>query len=157
MTSPISGTISVCRKDKKGFQLEGSETWYSQFEPNPGFERGVAILFSYKTVEKGGKTFHNIVGSPEFPSPTPSSAGTGVSKSRPPWPIPSDSATQRAIMRQHAVTDAISFSIAALDDDDITHNAIIRTARIFEEYYSGDLDERELTEELLSVSPDSDS
>lgn len=145
------GVIEALTKDGKGFLIDGQ--WYKCFTPAMmKATKGDFVSFSYKQVEKDGRTYNNVSGvvSGSGGSGTVPNSGT-VSKvagatqtaQRDPLMLPVLLTRERAIIRQSSLAQAVNYGnygegtqankVMSVDD-------IIRVAREFEAYASGDLD-----------------
>lgn len=135
----VTGTVKVCKQSKFGWGLllEEDETkWYnSKFEikasagDNVTFDDGGKNYVNKLKVNMGGVVAKAGVSS------TPTTVKTHY------LPVPLDNS--RAIIRQNALTNAREFftiSVEALETTEESVNEIVRIARIFEEYTSGDGD-----------------
>lgn len=163
--SKIIGTVDFVKRDNKALKLEGGDIWYSSWAPFSGISKGMEVEMD--VVQKpgtGGHIFYNIQpdtlrvtgGAAVMPETATSASVTAIKAG---WPIPKDSARDRCIMRQNAVGNSIKYHDACWRSD--TENGpaempptdcIIATARIFESYYSGDLDQAELEVGLTKMS-----
>lgn len=171
----IEGEVEAVRKDRRGLLV--NDNWYSSYYQPEGINdvgKGDRVIFNAKTNDKG---FHNITskivkssGDDEGEDEEESSGGGGASnsggKSYSPsgnksgsgqarqggFPIePSDS--QRAIIRQNALTNSCNLAgTIGLVDDSMTPqevaDAVIPIAERFEEYTTGDRDKR-IAKEML--------
>ena len=162
--SKIIGTVDFVKRDNKALKLEGGDIWYSSWAAFSGIAKGQEVEMD--VVQKpgtGGKIFYNIqpntlrvtggtAALPEAGAPG-SSPAPAVTVVKAGWPIPKDSARDRCIMRQNAVGNSIKYhELVANRAAGIVEDDIIATARIFESYYSGDLDQAELEVGLEKMS-----
>ena len=152
MSDTISGTVTSIRKDRAGFQLDGS-TWYiNKFATLPE-DVGTGVTVDV-TLSKPGTTFWkkvDVTGG-EATYPTASSrpaAGKAFPKGA--FPIGVGDG-QRSIIRQNALTNAreLVLSESTLDDLNLEDKVetIIKVARKFESYAAGDI-ERLLAEDMM--------
>ncbi len=145
------GVIEALTKDGKGFLIDGQ--WYKCFTPAMmKATKGDFVSFSYKQVEKDGRTYNNVSGvvsgsggSGTVPNSGTVSkvAGVGPTQTRDPLMLPVLLTRERAIIRQSSLAQAVNYGnygdgtqankVMSVDD-------IIRVAREFEAYASGDLD-----------------
>ena len=145
------GVIEALTKDGKGFLIDGQ--WYKCFTPAMmKATKGDFVSFSYKQVEKDGRTYNNVSGvvSGSGGSGTVPNSGTvskvvgvGPTQTRDPLMLPVHLTRNRAIIRQSSLAPAVNpghyrerthtHNVMSVDD-------IIRVAREFEAYASGDLD-----------------
>lgn len=145
------GVIEALTKDGKGFLIDGQ--WYKCFTPAMmKAAKGDFVSFSYKQVEKDGRTYNNVSGvvsgsggSGTVPNSGTVSkvAGVGPTQTRDPLMLPVLLTRERAIIRQSSLAQAVNYGnygegtqankVMSVDD-------IIRVAREFEAYASGDLD-----------------
>lgn len=141
---------------RKGDAIKVDDKWFKAWDAEKAglnkVNRGDTVSFTYKTVEKPSGTYYNIQGLVEVES---RGSGGGGSVSTSPstrsfsvkgFPIgPLDS--QRAIIRQnclsHATRVVIDGEVDKVADTTDAANEIIRIARLFESYASGDLDYEE--------------
>ena len=154
--SKIIGTVDFVKRDNKALKLEGGDIWYSSWAAFEGISKGQEVEMD--VVQKpgsGGHVFYNIqpntlrvTGGTAVAMPEATPGNPTVTTVRAGWPIPKDSARDRCIMRQNAVGNAIKYHEATGGTRGVTLSLdemdIIATARIFESYYSGDLDQAEL-------------
>ena len=146
------GVIEALTKDGKGFLIDGQ--WYKCFTPAMmKATKGDFVSFSYKQVEKDGRTYNNVSGvvsdSGNGSGPTSNTgtvskvSGATQSVQRDPLMLPVLLTRERAIIRQSSLAQAVNYGncgegtqankVMSVDD-------IIRVAREFEAYASGDLD-----------------
>lgn len=145
------GVIEALTKDGKGFLIDGQ--WYKCFTPAMmKATKGDFVSFSYKQVEKDGRTYNNVSGvvsGSGTSGVTPNSgtvskvSGATQSVQRDPLMLPVLLTRERAIIRQSSLAQAVNYGnygegtqankVMSVDD-------IIRVAREFEAYASGDLD-----------------
>lgn len=150
MNDKASGVIKAVRKDGKGFQLDDGN-WYGVFSASQlKASKGDFVEFAYKSVIKNGNEYRNVQG---VVSGTPTSASggemreipdgnTGGSQSRSPLMLPVMLARERAIIRQNALTNAVSLCsvMDSAKTGSISVEGVIGIAREFEAYTSGDYD-----------------
>lgn len=160
-------TIVSMRRDRKGFKLE-DDIWYTTYTPmSADIERGDVVTFNY---EKKGN-FHNIkggiekvTGEGEGTVSAPQSSGS-FSRAREPYvgfPVPvADKG--RAIIRQNALTNAVT-SVLAMTEDKVLHklddweyqDRVIKLARYFEAYSTGDID-TEIGQQMAKEAQDTET
>jgi len=144
-----NATIVSMRRDRKGFKLE-DEQWYSSFSPMTNVNQGDVVSFEYTV--KGN--FKNIKGSVQVvggtatapASSAPASGGNKGYAKKGGFPVGTDD-MGRAINRQSAIKAAID-GLASITTDANLHKMsiedyqadVIRLARYFEAYTTGDLD-----------------
>lgn len=139
--SMVTGTVKVCKQSKFGWGLllEEDETkWYnSKFEIKASTGDNV-------TFDDGGKNYVNKlrVNTGGVVAKTGSVSNSTAPAKMHLLPVPLDNS--RAIIRQNALTNAREFFIGRLlgEEEEVDKNLseIIRIARIFENYTSGDAD-----------------
>jgi len=164
------GVIEALTKDGKGFLIDGQ--WYKCFTPAMmKATKGDFVSFSYKQVEKDGRTYNNVSGvvsgSGNGSGTTPNTgtvskvASATASPSRDPLMLPVLLTRERAIIRQSSLAQAVNYGnygdgtqankVMSVDD-------IIRIAREFEAYASGDADieaaKNSLSNESIAGSDD---
>ena len=146
------GVIEALTKDGKGFLIDGQ--WYKCFTPAMmKATKGDFVSFSYKQVEKDGRTYNNVSGvvsgsggSGTVPNSGTVSkvAGVGPTQTRDPLMLPVLLTRERAIIRQSSLAQAVN--AANVTSNPYTENGLwdaesfIRLSREFEAYASGDLD-----------------
>lgn len=158
MAESIRGIVEEVINNGKGkgsgVRIEGKK--YGVYDPaDAGLDQvTVGSEVSFRFNEKpgtGGITYKNITG-----KITTVTAGSGAVAS-----VPSNVNTvslgrDRAIIRQNALTNAVNacaqFSITVEGDEII--DSIIKTAMRFEEYTSGDLDQKIMEEMDKSFDPE---
>lgn len=149
MNDRATGYIKAIRKDGKGFQLDDGN-WYGVFAATQlKANKGDYVEFAYKSVIKNGNEYRNVQGvvSGTAVSPTGGSMreipeNNSGGQSRSPLMLPVMLARERAIIRQNALTNAVALcSTNNLHLTEGTHpEAVIKIAREFEAYTSGDYD-----------------
>jgi|TARA_Y100000310_G_scaffold20001_1_gene19507 hypothetical protein len=161
-----TGTVEAVRKDRKGFKLEGSEEWYSVYEARSmsGVNRGSEVEFEFTRKDRWLNVVGGVVvlsgGGPASTSvslaaSSPSGTSSRVAAKGGEWPIPQDLAAERRIMRQNALERAMEYF--AQHSDPVNPKHVIRVAREFESYFSGDLDMEEFeTSVLRSMGPEAE-
>jgi hypothetical protein len=140
MPELMTGVVSRVGSRGTSFQLDGASDWYSAFNPEQlsGTSEGDNVSFTY--AEKADKhdatkIYKNIRGNvtvvAKSPDPQPTKVALKASAKRG-EPVLT---RERLILRQNALTNAVSFckSESTLED-------VLRTASIFEAYTSGDGD-----------------
>ena len=145
------GVIEALTKDGKGFLIDGQ--WYKCFTPAMmKATKGDFVSFSYKQVEKDGRTYNNVsgvVGGSGVSGTTPNSgtvskvASATASPSRDPLMLPVLLTRERAIIRQSSLAQAVNYgtySGGPSGNQVMSVEEIIKVAREFEAYASGDLD-----------------
>lgn len=140
------GVIEALTKDGKGFLINGE--WYKCFTPAMmKAQRGDFVSFSFKAVEKDGRTYNNVSGvvsGSGDSNPVPNSgtvsrvSGAAAPVQRDPLMLPVLLTRERAIIRQSSLAQAVNF--ASSHEDYNTVDGIIAVAREFEAYASGDAD-----------------
>jgi hypothetical protein len=138
------GVIEALTKDGKGFLINGE--WYKCFTPAMmKAARGDFVSFSYKAVEKDGRTYNNVSGVVSGSGDTstvPNSgtvsrvSGAAAPVQRDPLMLPVLLTRERAIIRQSSLAQAVNYA----GGDSRTVEDIIAIAREFEAYASGDAD-----------------
>ena len=139
MKEVVSGVISRVGTNGKSFQMVETDTkWFGAFNLDQlqGAKMGDSVSFAYTSKEVGDRVYHNLQGNVSVtessgvtPPPTASAAG------QPPL------VRERLILRQNALTNAVSFaSLQVKDGGSIDTAAVISMAREFEAYTSGDVD-----------------
>lgn len=161
------GVIEAVTKDGKGFLIEG--IWYKCFTPamlKAG--KGDFVSFTYKEVTSNGRVFNNVSGvvsgsggSASVPSQPNNSNSANSSNSyspvqRDPLMLPVMLARERAIIRQSSLAQAVNYVKDCMSG--ITTDEVIRIAREFEAYASGDADieaaKNSLSNESIAGSDD---
>ena len=140
------GVIEAVTKDGKGFLIDG--VWYKCFTTAMmKAQKGDFVSFSYKTVEKDGRTYHNVNGivsgnssdSGATPNTGSVSRVTGAAApARDPLMLPVMLTRERAIIRQSSLAQAVNLGTASAHI--LSVQEIIEIAREFEAYASGDSD-----------------
>jgi len=141
------GVIEALTKDGKGFLIDGQ--WYKCFTPAMmKATKGDFVSFSYKQVEKDGRTYNNVSGvvsgsggSGTVPNSGTVSkvAGVGPTQTRDPLMLPVLLTRERAIIRQSSLAQAVNYVSTNKDAGDSIVD-VLAIAREFEAYASGDLD-----------------
>jgi len=129
----MQGTIKVMRKDRKGFQLEDGQ-WYSGYNLL-SVNKGDTVEFNF--TQKG--QYKNIDGPVTVvggQQQAPAQPAKGYSS---PVPRADDTERQRMIVRQNALTNAVTFALGNLKKGEVTTDTVIQIAQEFEYYTSGDL------------------
>lgn len=147
----VQGEVSSKARTGKSIQVNGE--WYGVFDASSldHVNRGDTVTFNAKKSKCG--RFNNISGTVSVgsngasapsggSSPTPARSYGGGGRTFPVGAL----APERTINRQNALTNAIAYH----KDADVDTNIIINTARIFEAYTTGDLDQQE-AEEAMAV------
>ena len=145
------GVIEALTKDGKGFLIDGQ--WYKCFTPAMmKATKGDFVSFSYKQVEKDGRTYNNVSGvvsgsggSGTVPNSGTVSkvAGVGPTQTRDPLMLPVLLTRERAIIRQSSLAQAVNYgNYGEGTQANKLWNAesFVRLSREFEAYASGDLD-----------------
>ncbi len=146
------GVIEALTKDGKGFLIDGQ--WYKCFTPAMmKATKGDFVSFSYKQVEKDGRTYNNVSGvvsGSGTSGVTPNSgtvskvSGATQSVQRDPLMLPVLLTRERAIIRQSSLAQAVNYCQSANNSGkgigDFDTSEVINIAREFEAYASGDLD-----------------
>lgn len=141
------GVIEALTKDGKGFLIDGQ--WYKCFTPAMmKATKGDFVSFSYKQVEKDGRTYNNVSGvvsGSGTSGVTPNSgtvskvSGATQSVQRDPLMLPVLLTRERAIIRQSSLAQAVNYVSSNKDAGDSIVD-VLAIAREFEAYASGDLD-----------------
>ena len=151
MRENASGRIERMGNNGKSFLLQEFEgKWFGAYNASQlaGANTGDEVSFTYTSVEKNGRTFHNINGNLTIVSSsggtTPPTAGGTVARiAKVGEPILS---RDRLILRQNALTNAVNFvnsqetlmnSGQAFDPVDV-----LKIASVFESYTSGDIEKK---------------
>lgn len=135
----LTGTISRLGKNGKSFMLvEKEDSWFSVFSESQlgGASIGDGVGFTYDEKEKDGRVFLNIKGNVSVKNPGIVPAPVAiplVSKQKTGEPSLSK---DRLILRQNALTNANT----TLKGDSPSPEEVIKVARLYEAYTSGDLD-----------------
>ena len=143
----ITGEIESMRKDRKGIKVNGE--WYSAYASSQlsGVEWKDVVTFGVQRTEKNGQVYMNIKGDAKKSgggggsssgAPTPS-ASPAVVAAASAWPQPVD-ARSRSIIRQNSVTNAVNFAKTFMVDVGATPEDVVRIARVFESYCTGEVD-----------------
>ncbi len=142
------GVIEALTKDGKGFLIDGQ--WYKCFTPAMmKATKGDFVSFSYKQVEKDGRTYNNVSGvvsdSGNGSGPTSNTgtvskvSGSAAAAPRDPLMLPVLLTRERAIIRQSSLAQAVNYISSNKDAGDSIVD-VLAIAREFEAYASGDLD-----------------
>ena len=178
MSESIQGIVAnVSRKNGRGaIQLQSSDIWYGAFNTSQvgNAATGDSVGFNFKVADKGGRTFHNIVGSvspldeqtklnwvnrtEDFkadgqPSQNVSSIQSSTApRSQALKPVELD--RNRSIIRQNSLSNAVNclaatgtLSMFTEDSLEDLKDTVISLAAHFEAYSSGDLDKKSLEPE----------
>ena len=173
MMNKISGVVESKRRDGKAIQVEGK--WFSIFmgDALDSVNKGDYVEFMYteKANPAGGDSYKNIKGSvtkktppastPMSAFPTASAAGARASGGFVPkeFPVP-PLHPDRSIIRQNSLSHATELvqwsgmsTSAASDEerDDCMAARVIRMARMFEAYSTGELDASIADEEVKKM------
>lgn len=149
------GVIEALTKDGKGFLIDG--IWYKCFTPAMmKAQKGDFVSFSYKQVEKDGRTYNNVSGVVSGSNSSGATPNTGsVSRVPAAAPAPRDPlmlpvllTRERAIIRQSSLAQAVNY--AGGSSKGCSVEDVISIAREFEAYASGDLD-IEVAKQALSM------
>lgn len=176
MSESIQGVVSkVSRKNGRGAILfESSDIWYGAFSASQigSAESGDNVGLTFKVQDKGGRTYHNVVGSVS-PADSVTEEQWRNRKSAPTQnevdgnvtPMPNNSPSYKAlkpveldrnrcIIRQNALTNAVACLAAGIKaGKSVSEDDIIPLAKKFEHYTSGDED-KVLEEPLEAGSQD---
>lgn len=160
------GVIEAVTKDGKGFLIEG--IWYKCFTPTMlKAGKGEFVSFSYKEVNSNGRVFYNVSGivTGSGNCMTSNTTSNGLSSApapsyqpaqRDPLMLPVMLARERAIIRQSSLAQAVNYVKDCMSG--ITTDEVIRIAREFEAYASGDADieaaKNSLSNESIAGSDD---
>lgn len=144
MTTSITGTIKAVTGDGKRFKLDNDE-WYGVYSASMLKAKvGDMVGFDYASVEKAGRTFHNVKGSISILSSSPiimaSSGVSGPTFSRPEAILPVHMSKDRCIIRQNSLTNAVAYCSSQFQDEEVSIQRVIEVAREFEAYSTGDAD-----------------
>ena len=169
MSESIQGIVSkVSRKNGRGaIQFESSDIWYGAFSVSQigNATSGDNVGFNFKVADKGGRTYHNIVGSvspideatiAQWKSRTTEreeqsavnggggnvtampNANTGYKALK---PVELD--RNRSIIRQNALSNAVACLAAGIKEGkSFSVDDVIPLAKQFEHYTSGDEDKQ---------------
>tara|TARA_R110002126_G_scaffold13731_1_gene58999 strand:- start:6304 stop:6801 length:498 start_codon:yes stop_codon:yes gene_type:complete len=135
----LTGTISRLGQNGKSFMLvEKEDSWFSVFSESQlgGASIGDGVGLTYVEKEKDGKVFLNVKGNVSVKNPGISPVPAAVlltSKQKTGEP---SLCKDRLILRQNALTNANS----TLKGKDSSPEDIIKVARLYEDYTSGDSD-----------------
>ena len=169
MSESIQGVVAnVSRKNGRGaIQFESSDIWYGAFNASQvgNATTGDSVGFTFKVADKGGRTFHNIVGSVApldeqtrlnwtnkaddaqeggHPLQNVSSIQSSTaSRSQALKPVELD--RNRSIIRQNSLGNAVN-CLVGLGKPFDKHD-VLDLAAYFEAYSSGDLDKKSLDPE----------
>lgn len=139
MTTSITGTIKAVTGDGKRFKLDNDE-WYGVYSASMLKAKiGDMVGFDYASVEKAGRTFHNVKGSISILSASTAPAvggSTALAFSRPEAILPVHMSKDRCIIRQNSLTNAVNFCGGR--SQGATVEEILDVAREFEAYSTGE-------------------
>jgi len=145
MRENVSGTIERMGGNGKSFLLEEFDgKWFGAFNASQlsGAGIGDELSFTYTSVEKNDRTFHNIngnvkiTGTGDNPVP-PTATGKPIKLTKVGEPI---LARDRCIIRQNALTNAVNFTTATKGQKKLTVSDVLQVASEFEAYSSGDIE-----------------
>lgn len=149
MNDRATGYIKAVRKDGKGFQLDDGN-WYGVFAATQlKANKGDYVEFAYKSVIKNGNEYRNVQGVVSGTATSPAGGSmreipenNSGGQSRSPLMLPVMLTRERAIIRQNALTNAVSLASVCqmAKDGKVSAETVINLAREFEAYTSGDYD-----------------
>jgi len=119
--------------EKEAWSLKIDGTFYNNAFKKPPCEKGDTVEFDYKTGQYG----HDL----KFISVVSGGSAPAVSKGG--WPIPKDSARDRSIIRQSMIKAAVEYYTSKTEGGAMDPIDVIRIAKQFEAYCTGDLDAAE--------------
>lgn len=145
MRENASGRIDRMGNNGKSFLLQEFEgRWFGAFNASQlsGANVGDEVSFTYTSVEKNDRTFHNINGNVRIVSSggspvPPTSSGIVAKVAKVGEPI---LARDRLILRQNALTNAVNFVSSQEISTDPAE--VLKIASIFEGYTSGDVEKK---------------
>ena len=148
MRENASGRIERMGNNGKSFLLQEFEgKWFGAFNATQlsGANTGDEVSFTYTSVEKNGRTFHNINGNLAIVSSSggttpPTASGVVAKVAKVGEPILS---RDRLILRQNALTNAVNFMSLQSKDGGVPEiSDVLKTAAEFEAYTSGDIEKK---------------
>jgi hypothetical protein len=137
---------------KKTYSFKVGGAWYNAGFKDPGLSTGSVVTFNYESGKYGNDATGIVVGTatPALRGPVPSAPSSYPKGGFPIGPLDG----QRSIVRQNALTNARELFVSDVSnlfdvsDEDAAVATILRIAKKFEAYTTGDADLEEVQSEM---------